>query len=53
METLLLVCGGALAGALGAWLYFRSARAIPIAGLRWTACSIASCVEEGPKQPSA
>jgi DNA recombination protein RmuC len=28
METLLLVCGGALAGALGAWLYFRSARAV-------------------------
>lgn len=28
METLLLVCGGALAGALAAWLYFRSARAV-------------------------
>jgi DNA recombination protein RmuC len=28
METLLLVCGGAIAGALGAWLYFRSAQAV-------------------------
>ena len=28
METVLWLCGGALAGALGAWLYFRSARAV-------------------------
>jgi len=28
METVLWLCGGAIAGALGAWLYFRSARAV-------------------------